>query len=537
MEDFIQNEKRSDRRRKQEFLVKQILEPGYADAFSEFLGAEKPNGEDINSWTFEELETLVVYFKRSIMASSDELSLHFKLEEFDTGESDTNTFAKKIPTPTKKASILSGNDHMPEVEKAEAFDNGYFSKPTVAYTIVVPGLRLQCQRLEADFRWLQESLGREFPFVPLPPLIPRTKEVISPALLKNTAASRRRYLRDLAEHPRLRGSLSLETFLTSSRDEFQARARELAKYFEKNLPVERGLTKKAFDGSTRDFLGQTPTEKGFVDVKLSPHLQAYFNATEGQFPRYEAILDRIEKAATEWDTDAKRLASSGEKLRTALSELQAAALKFNAQRPGRSVANVLEEAVHGALTSVLESETRALEESRRLFKNHVGHHFRHLRGYVESLNAALAQRSHFALEAAKARGLLNDRKAKRLESDGGNGEIDSVARAVVGLSAEAVRASPEIAKKLLFPEDSMRLRRFSELAAFVNLSVYKEVLYFEDYLVARSLENLQGLCKARLELSKRSREVWEEVDEQVRDMQAIGTHYRSTDKPRDLLDM
>jgi hypothetical protein len=44
------------RQRKQQFLCEQILDKGYdAGAFQVFLEAAKPNGSDIDVWTYEEI--------------------------------------------------------------------------------------------------------------------------------------------------------------------------------------------------------------------------------------------------------------------------------------------------------------------------------------------------------------------------------------------------------------------------------------------------------------------------------------------------
>ena len=50
---------------KQQYLKSEILDQGYdADKFSEYICTIKENGTDLNNWTLEELQNIVISFKK-----------------------------------------------------------------------------------------------------------------------------------------------------------------------------------------------------------------------------------------------------------------------------------------------------------------------------------------------------------------------------------------------------------------------------------------------------------------------------------------
>lgn len=521
MEEFIQTSQKNEKKRKQEYLIKHILNEGFADAFSEFLGREKPDGQEINNWTFEELESMVILFKRNNRDAFPDLGLAFKLEDYEICDEDKQTFFKRLFTPKKKKTVFYGNKHNITIDKAEILDSGFFGGQTVNYFLSVKELNIQSQRVEADFRWLHENLSREFPWCAIPPLMPRKKKAIDQKVLEGARQSRNVFLNDVTRHPLLRNSVSLETFVKSTKEEFATQVKELNKYFEKNLLIERGMTKKAFDNLGKEALSFQPSTNGHIDLKLSSFIKQYFQSTEGQFPRYEVVLDKLDKVAVEWDNDMRKLEETNAKMRDVLLELQSAALKYNTAKHARSVSNLLEDAIYSSVTNYFEQNSRILKENRKLFKRHVGDYFRYLRNYVMSMSDVIAHRSLFALENFKHRTVLAEKKAKKFELDKSVVEVDPSVCASIGISVEEAKAKPEIAKKLLFPDETIKLRKFTEVFAFVNFSVFKELLYFEEYLVDSTIKNFDELSSKSIDNIQKNHLLWAEIMTNFKDMKKI----------------
>lgn len=73
MEEFLVQVEEDNRKRKQDYLRKNIIEAGYkAEEFGEFITAQKHEGENIDNWTFDELETMVALFKKTSINQSFE---------------------------------------------------------------------------------------------------------------------------------------------------------------------------------------------------------------------------------------------------------------------------------------------------------------------------------------------------------------------------------------------------------------------------------------------------------------------------------
>lgn len=65
MDEYIEKEEANQRKKKQDYLRQNILESDFDPAeFSEFITSRKEEGQNVDNWEFEELETLVAIFKR-----------------------------------------------------------------------------------------------------------------------------------------------------------------------------------------------------------------------------------------------------------------------------------------------------------------------------------------------------------------------------------------------------------------------------------------------------------------------------------------
>lgn len=68
-----------------------------------------------------------------------------------------------------------------------------------------------------------------------------------------------------------------------------------------------------------------------------------------------------------------------------------------------------------------------------------------------------------------------------------------------GIEPEQAKSNPVIARKLLFSDETKKLRNYADYFAFMNYGVYREVIKFEEYL-ARSLSgNLKMFIEKNIE--------------------------------------
>lgn len=102
MDDYIVKDDEFERKRKQDYLIKTILEAGYdSDQFADFMNQERNGGCNIDLWSFEELETMVVLFKRQAATHPPETELAFRLEDVELNDDERSIYAKRVRTSIK----------------------------------------------------------------------------------------------------------------------------------------------------------------------------------------------------------------------------------------------------------------------------------------------------------------------------------------------------------------------------------------------------------------------------------------------------
>ena len=77
-----------ERKKKQEYLVKEIIEKGYDPAeFTNFIANEREGGHDVEVWTLPDLKEVVEKFKENLRNRKDQLDLEnqFDVEVGDAG--------------------------------------------------------------------------------------------------------------------------------------------------------------------------------------------------------------------------------------------------------------------------------------------------------------------------------------------------------------------------------------------------------------------------------------------------------------------
>lgn len=71
------------------------------------------------------------------------------------------------PRPT----IITKNNCSAKIVKCKVIDGGFFSGKYLGFDIVVEQINLNVTREEHNFKWLRETLRREFPYACVPFLL------------------------------------------------------------------------------------------------------------------------------------------------------------------------------------------------------------------------------------------------------------------------------------------------------------------------------------------------------------------------------
>lgn len=456
MQEFIESTALNERKKKQTYLIKNIIEQSHdPDAFSQFLHSQRQDGEDIDNWTIEELESMVALYKRSVVDTSDFERFNFLLEDLELSNSDEYVYAKRYKMAKKKKTVLSATQAYIFVEGTEVKDVGLFSGKQIIFTVSVPELELKVRRTDAEFKWLLEYLAKEFPFTPLPPMMTAHDKTFDPAAVNLTRKYFEKFLNECVKHADMRSSLALEIFLVAqTKEEMAMRTKDIQTFFGKNLILNKVFTKKAFDAVSKDVLKMFPTANGVGELKISATLKNYIKCSEGQFAAYEALFEKLEKLHGDFDRYHKKLMGINTKIKDTLSELQSASVKFNASKPFRSRYNIMEDTLFSVAAAYFDNYDKVLEEQKNLYKKHVGDYARYTKEYISNMRAVIDQRNALSGEYFKAKFALDERKYKRLTSDKSQWDIDADLCKIQQLDVDVVKSDVEIAKRFMISDVS-----------------------------------------------------------------------------------
>lgn len=522
MDEFIQSELRKARRQKQEFLKTRILDEGYdADAFIELLISERAEGQDVNSWTFDELETRAIVFQKSNPQPKEKLV--FGLEELEINDDEKSVYAKRVKVNLKKETVLSSQPASAEIEEVDLKEGGFFSGKTPSFTIDVKPFG-KVRRLDVEFKWLSDTLETELMFIPIPPLPVIPLKSHEPKSLEATKAQLQRFLEDCLKHPEISKSLALDCFLlTQSKEEFGLKSKELAKYLEKNILLTKNMLKKNFESLNNNAIAKFPTSSGMAHLKISAAMKQHFGICDQQFTKYENLFEKVDRLSQEWDKDMRGLILTTERLKDAFKELQSTAMKSNAQKPFRSNFNLIEESIHSTVASFFETFAENLSESRKIFENRIQNSFRYFKDYCTKICDSVSQRNFFSNEYYKSKIALNERKAKRLSSGKLELDIDPEDTTALGISVEEAVRDTDLVKKLLFHEETAKVRRYADLFAFINSRIHSELVYFEQWLVKEMLDTIEALTLENSTFITKNHAMWADVSNNIEEIRKILT--------------
>lgn len=154
--------------KKQNYLREEIIQKGQdPEEFMAFLKNQKPNGENIDVWSLNDLETMVDLFKRTL-DQPGQYSL-YKLQEIDLSDSPDELYTKRVHCETKPTTPLEEfKESKVEVSLAEKVEGGLFSSSFVFFSIKLSQKEESIKRKATDFVWLRDNLLREFPLSYIP---------------------------------------------------------------------------------------------------------------------------------------------------------------------------------------------------------------------------------------------------------------------------------------------------------------------------------------------------------------------------------
>ena len=353
MNESIEKENDNNRKQKQEYLKAKIIKENYDPGeFTNYLSLRREDGDDIDNWSLDELENEVIMFKRLCESESGEISLKNKLDHLELNEKAKCNYFNRLDTVKKKRTVIGQNNANITIKHVEIVEGGLFFGKYLVFTLYMPELDLTVQRTETDFKVLYDLLKREFSFLSLPPLIKLGERTFTDQSLTLQRRYYKRFLDDCVAHEEIRNSLALETFMTcQSGKEFSMKMKEIHKYFDKNIVIDKNFTKKRSDYQKEDPIAIYPTCTGSVDVKLSPLIQNRIAIANAQFGEYKESFEQMEKLSKEFEKTFTKLIDLHTSMKKVFDGLKQKTAKFNSVKPRKSVINLVE---HESLNAIDE---------------------------------------------------------------------------------------------------------------------------------------------------------------------------------------
>ena len=118
----------------------------------------------------------------------------------------------------------------------------------------------------------------------------------------------------------------------------------------------------------------------------------------------------------------------------------------------------------------------------------------YLKEYFKNALVKIDERNSFLTEFSKANSALQDKKNKRLLVGVSQLNLDKELQSQLGMN-EAEAQQKEVAKKLLFTEETRKNKDFLDTFSFYNYSVFKELCQMEEYVVKSLIGNLRSFAE------------------------------------------
>ena len=240
MEQSSQDTIEADILRKQNLLQKEILDKDLdKDLFIKFCLEKKERGDDLSTWTYEELEGIVKEFQSKNSKDDkkqqpvDDVNVEQvgKMEQIDTD--DKKFKESEIQCRKLERTQLNGNALSITIKNPKEVDKGVFGQNYVLYDMVTEPFGWAVQRRYSDFDWLRQLLVKLYPGFNVPPL--PNKKIGTRRFDLDFVMKRMKFLElfinGVCENESFKASELLVAFLSyKDRDKFETKMKEYTSY-------------------------------------------------------------------------------------------------------------------------------------------------------------------------------------------------------------------------------------------------------------------------------------------------------------------
>ena len=298
---------------KKNLLQTEILEKNYDQVkFVEYCLSKKPGGDDLTTWTLEELKTTIQEFiSKNPKPEPINQMQNLNINNLNNNTNNYNDFQKdiekmnmpsaeapkKVQTLKVKCKILEKtnlNDKKITViiKNPKPVVTNFLSSNYVEYEVETKDMNWLVKRRYSDFEWLRQVLSKFNPGHLVPPL--PSKKIGPRRFELDFIAKRMKFLQkfidDVMENEIFKASEPLRAFLSmTDKNQFLAKMKELASY----LPSPYVSEYRTFDGLVEiDNPDEGDKEKYFVNITN------YFKIQTQLFERMNSNFKTLHKSLT-----------------------------------------------------------------------------------------------------------------------------------------------------------------------------------------------------------------------------------------------
>ena len=284
--------------KKQNLLQTEIIDKNYdKTAFINYCMSKKDNGDDLNSWTFEELTQIVNEFvqnqtqnlnigKEEIIENdkkdnqiNDEIKTE-NVEKIEQFKAEENKHIKDIKINCRKLekTVLNDKEIKITIKNPKEVEGGYFGKGYIKYEVHTEPLGYMVERRYNDFFLLRKLLQKYYPSFYIPPL--PDKKMGNKRFTEKFILKRMKFLNifinNLAKSESFKASEILLAFLS-----FQDRAKFDTKFKEFQVQIPS------------PYVDEYKTLDGTISISLDEHNEKYFANINKYFSLQQTILDKV----------------------------------------------------------------------------------------------------------------------------------------------------------------------------------------------------------------------------------------------------
>ena len=283
----LQKQKKEDIIKKNKLLEEEIIVKNYdKTAFLNFCTSKKENGDDLNEYTYEELESVIKEFVASqkpeqAEEKKEENKSKPKTEQVEkienNAEEDKNVNEKKITCKKLELTELNDKEVTVIVSNPTTVEGGVFGKTYIKYVITTQPFGWKVERRYSDFDTLRKLIQKYYPSFYVPPL-PQKKIVkkFDDSFIQDRMKFLNKFINNIVKNVSFKAFEILHSFLSyTERGKFESKIKE----YQTRTPSI--------------YVEEYRTIDGTITLSLGEKNEPYFQNISKYFGVQENILDKL----------------------------------------------------------------------------------------------------------------------------------------------------------------------------------------------------------------------------------------------------